>query len=282
MGYDKGLAERLRKAGLVVKETSGWQSRGNEYFYPKGAVTHHTAGPPPSAGRSTPSLSICIFGRSDLPGPLCNTYLGYDNVVYVVAAGRANHAGIPDGGSCRGMTGNTTAWGLEVEHPGTFPLAPERAEIAARIQAATIKGTTDESMVVYHKEWAPSRKPDLATAPSPSEHRARVAFYLKGGKSEGGEEVEVPAWFWDWSNWYLNTDRDPKKRPANAPDAIPKWAWDYQEEVQSIARNHGMTEGERDWISWLADGKKGERPPVPQTIPERWWPDNEYVVGASK
>jgi hypothetical protein len=40
-----------------------------------------------------------------------------------------------------------------------------------------------------------------------------------------------------------------------------------------------MTSGERDWIDWRAAGSPdGERPDVPQTIPERWWPDNEFVV----
>ena len=178
MPRDLGLAKRLRAAGLDVVEVPGWKTRGSDSFFPRGAVTHHTAGAPDRPGQKTPSLRICTFGRPDLSGPLCNTYLGYDRKVYVVAAGRANHAGIPDGGSIKGMTGNSTAWGLEIEHPGTFPLPDDMAEIAARIQAATVKGTTSADKVVYHKEWAPSRKIDLATAPSPVTHRKRVAFYL--------------------------------------------------------------------------------------------------------
>lgn len=97
-----------------------------------------------------------------------------------------------------------------------------------------------------------------------------------GGKEED-DDMAIPAWFWDWSAWYLNTSRDPAKRPKGTPDTIPQWAWDYNKEISAIANNHGMTEGERDWIDWLATGKKGPRPDVPSTIPEFWWKDNEYV-----
>jgi hypothetical protein len=279
MPRDKGLAQRLREAGLQVREIKDWKNRGSDYFHPKGAVTHHTAGAAKGAAGKTPSLGICIFGRRDLPGPLCNTYLGYDNVVYVVAAGRANHAGIPDGGNYKGMRGNSDAWGLEIEHPGTYPLESGRAEIAAKIQAATIRGTSGADMVVYHKEWAPSRKIDLATAPSPANHRERVAHYLKGG----GDEVSVPAWYWDWSRWYLNSSpREQKDKPKSAPDKIPDWAWDYNEEDKAIARGHGMTQGERDWIVWYLGGKEGKRPDVPEDVPDRWWDDLNFVEGQMK
>ena len=278
MSYDTGLADRLRKAGLQVKEIEGWKSRSNgtSHFNPVVFVRHHTAGPSKAnASSPTPSLNICVYGRSDLSGPLCNVYLGFDGVTYVVAAGPANHAGSPDGGSYKGASGNSTSWGLEIEHPGTSPLEPERHEISARIAAATIRGSVDETQVCDHKEWAPSRKIDLATEPSPAQFRERVRYYLANPE---GDDMDIPAWFWDWSAWYLNTTRDPTKRPKGTPDKIPQWAWDYNAEISAIANNHGMTEGERDWIDWLADGKKGPRPDVPSTIPEFWWKDNEYVA----
>lgn len=277
MSFDTGLADRLRSDGLEVKEIDGWRTRSNgtTTFTPVVFVRHHTAGPrEQDASTPVPSLNICVNGRPDLGGPLCNLYLGFDAVCYVVAAGPANHAGIPDGGSYRGATGNSTSWGLEIEHPGTTQLDEERHEISARIAAATIRGTVDASQVCDHREWAPSRKIDLATGPTAAQFRSRVAFYLKGGG-----DVSVPAWFWDWSDWYLNTSRDPAERPVGVPAKIPQWAWDYQDEIRLIALRHGMTEGERDWIDWLDAGKAGERPDVPATIPERWWVDNEYVAG---
>jgi hypothetical protein len=99
--------------------------------------------------------------------------------------------------------------------------------------------------------------------------------------ARGGEqEVEVgyPEWFWDWSNWYLTTNRDPAKRPAAAPDKIPEWAWDALEEIKKIGNRYGMTGGERDWIVWYNGGKKGDRPNVPTTIPDRWWPDQKFTT----
>lgn len=274
MPYDTGMADRLRKAGLGVKEVSGWKSKGNSSggnFHPKGFVVHHTAGAGPSAG-PTPSLNTVINGRPDLPGPLANLYMDYNGIVHVIAAGVANHAGTPDGGVCRGMHGNSDCWGIEIEHPGTTVLDVTRVELAAKATAAIIAGTCDETMVVYHKEWAPSRKIDLATGPSADTFRAKVKSYLSGS-----DEMGYPEWFWDWANWYLTTDRSPDARPDAAPDDIPQWAWDGIEDIDRISKRYGMTEGERDWITWYNGGKQGPRPNVPQTIPPRWWPDQTYV-----
>ena len=219
MAYDTGIADRLRAAGLTVKETSGWKSRGNSSggnWSPRGLVVHHTAGAGPSAGVA-PSLGTIINGRSDLPGPLANIYMDYAGVVYAIAAGAANHAGSPDGGSWHGLTGNSSAWGFEIEHPGTYPLEPERIELACRAVAAMIRGTCDETMVPYHKEWAPSRKIDLATTPPPATFRAKVAAYLKNPGSGGPDEMGYPPWLYPWASWYLTTERDPDNRPPAAP-----------------------------------------------------------------
>lgn len=186
MPFDTGLADRLRKAGLTVKETDGWKSRANSQgssFFPRGAVTHHTAGAPPSAGVA-PSLGVIINGRSDLAGPLANVYMDYDGVVYTIAAGGANHAG---SGGWRGLTGNSSVWGLEIEHPGTSKLDEKRYELAARVQAACITGTAEAKMVCQHFEWSTAGKIDVATQLNPDDFRSRVAFYLK----HPGEEDEM-------------------------------------------------------------------------------------------
>ena len=152
------------------------------------------------------------------------------------------------------------------------------AELAARIQAAVIKGTADEQMVVYHKEWAPSRKPDLATTPTPAQHRERVRFHLQGKPPPPDvEPAGYPAWFWSWCAWYGGSHRDPDERPAGAPAEIPGWAWEGFGEVDQVAELYGTTAGERNWIQWYLDGQQGERPTVPQTIPDRWWDDCRWV-----
>lgn len=104
----------LDAAGLKVAEVPGWQNRGRaEMGTPLGCMVHHTAGP--RAG-NMPSLRTLVDGRPDLPGPLCHLGLGRDGTWYVVAAGRANHAGA---GNWRGETqGNSHFIGIEAENTG--------------------------------------------------------------------------------------------------------------------------------------------------------------------
>lgn len=188
MPYDTGLATRLRKVpGLNVRECDGWKSRGNSSggnFYPEGMVIHHTAGADPSAGKA-PSLETIIHGRPDLNGPLANIYMDFEGTVYVVAAGCANHAG---DGNWKGMTGNSQAWGFEIEHPGTYPLPDDTAEIAAAATAAVIRGNNGAGMCPYHKEYCypPGRKIDLATSPTPAAFRDRITYYLNNPNAGPG------------------------------------------------------------------------------------------------
>jgi hypothetical protein len=101
---------------------------------------------------------------------------------------------------------------------------------------------------------------------------------LARARGEEAQEMGYPAWFWDWSSWYLTTDRDDEHRPEAAPDQIPEWAWDGLEEVQRVGVRYGMTDDERDWLDWYVAGKKGPRPDVPETIPDRWWDDERWLV----
>lgn len=176
MPYDTGIADRLRAAGVPVVEVDGWKSRGSSSFSPRGSVNHHTAG---GANGATPSLNTVIYGRSDLPGPLCNVLQSREpdgnDKAYVVAAGRANHAG---SGGWRGLSGNSTVYGLEIEHTGVAPLPMGRQQIAARIHAAMFGG--DPGMVCQHFEWT-SRKIDAAQGVDPNSFRQMVAEGGGGG-----------------------------------------------------------------------------------------------------
>jgi hypothetical protein len=177
VSYDQGIANRLRSAGVRVIECAGWQTHGSSSFGPGGSVNHHTAG---SANGATPSLNTCINGRSDLPGPLCNVMQSREpdgnDIAYVIAAGRANHAGE---GGWKGLSGNSSVYGLEIEHTGTSPLPQGRQQIAARIQAAMFTGSP--SMVCQHYEWAPSRKIDAAQGVDAAAFRNLVADAQQGG-----------------------------------------------------------------------------------------------------
>ena len=170
MPRDLGIADRLRALGVPTVECDGWQTRGSESFSPAGSVNHHTAGP---ASGSAPSLGTVINGRPDLAGPLANVLQSREpdgrDVAYVVAAGRANHAGE---GGWWGLSGNSSVYGLEIEHTGTEPLPAGRQEVAARIHAAMFGG--DPAMVCQHSEWT-TRKIDAATDVDPDRFRQLVA-----------------------------------------------------------------------------------------------------------
>jgi hypothetical protein len=182
---DTGIADRLRAKGLTVVEVDGWRERGHRVngtlasFDPHGSVDHHTAG-----GRTgdCPSLGICINGRSDLPGPLCNVLMGRSNTCYVVAAGRANHAG---SGGWRGLSGNSSVYGIERENCGSDiePWRPDQTDAAARAHAALIEGRAPADMVCEHKEWAPARKIDAHTVAG-STMRSLVSNYLGTNQGE--------------------------------------------------------------------------------------------------
>jgi N-acetylmuramoyl-L-alanine amidase len=108
------LPEILEDAGLKVAEQPGWRTRGRgDVGTISGVMCHHTAGPLTGV---MPSLGIVTNGRSDLPGPLAQLCLGRDGTFFVVAAGRANHAGA---GNWQGITtGNSSFIGIEAENTG--------------------------------------------------------------------------------------------------------------------------------------------------------------------
>jgi N-acetylmuramoyl-L-alanine amidase len=188
VGRDLEIANDLRAAGLRVVECDGWQDRGSSDFNPRGSVNHHTAG---SANGTCPSLNGVIHGHSgSASGPLANVLQSREpdgnDIFYVVAAGRANHAGE---GGWKGLSGNSSVYGLEIEHTGVDPLPEGRQKLAARFHAALARGLYSESMVCQHREWAPNRKIDAAEGVDPNRFRAWVAEYIKN--PVGGTESTV-------------------------------------------------------------------------------------------
>ena len=152
------LADKLRAYGLTVIEVPGWQDRGRPgLFDPAGVIVHHTAGP---KGKPAPSLNVCVEGRTGLPGPLCHVLLARNCTCYVIAAGRANHAGE---GRWAGITdGNRAFLGLEAENDGVGePWAPDMLDAFHRASAALLHGLDRlHGPLIAHREWAPTRKID--------------------------------------------------------------------------------------------------------------------------
>lgn len=249
MSYDLGLVDRLRAMGLRVVECDGWQSRGSSSFYPGGSVNHHTAGSPNGA---TPSLALCVNGRSDLPGPLCNVMQSREpgegnDIAYVIAAGRANHAGE---GGWNGLSGNSSVYGLEIEHTGVDPLPMHRQETAAAIHAAMFGG--DAGMLCQHREWT-SRKIDAAEDVDADHFRQLYAGYLAGGFRPGDDDMPLNDDDRRWLESLVAKYTDGLKPVILAGDGSPtNW-------YVSPAVTKSEVDG-NDAAQMVADGRA------------RWWP----------
>lgn len=119
------LAAALRRHGLTVVETPGWAGRGflgRDLLEVRGVLWHHTA---TNRGRfdgaDAPTLQMCIDGRPDVAGPLCNIVFGRNGTVYLVAAGLANHAGAGELPNIPRDLGNYYLIGIEMESSGVAP-----------------------------------------------------------------------------------------------------------------------------------------------------------------
>lgn len=152
------LSKALSDAGLRVAEMPGWQDRGvGDLRQPYGVLCHHTAGPRLGI---MPSLATLVEGRPGLHGPLAHLGLGRDGTYFVIAAGKAQHAGQ---GMWAGVTGNDHFIGIEAENSGrdddSWPEVQMRAYqhgVAAILKHLGL----DADRCAGHKEYAPGRKID--------------------------------------------------------------------------------------------------------------------------
>jgi N-acetyl-anhydromuramyl-L-alanine amidase AmpD len=196
------MPEVLLRAGLKVALVPGWEERGRRDVGPTlGVICHHTAG---RRTGNMPALNTLINGRSDLPGPLCQLGLGRDGTYYVVAAGRANHAGH---GSWNGHTnGNHHFIGIEAENTGRAddqPWPEVQLDAYRRGVAALLShvGLT-ASACCGHKEWAlpAGRKPDPSfdmarfrkDVDDILEHRAPVPTLIPAVEPAARPEASAP------------------------------------------------------------------------------------------
>lgn len=159
----ENLPQILRDAGLKVVELDGWKTRKRPgAFAPVGVLCHHTATGPSTSNASTNSL--LVRGRSDLPGPLCQIGLSRDGTVYLVARGRANHAGkARASGTVAAGDGNALYIGIEAFNDGRGERWPAAQYDAYVKLAATlcVKVTGNSAQTVRgHKESSVTGKID--------------------------------------------------------------------------------------------------------------------------
>jgi len=202
------IAAALRKYGLTVVETPGCRSRGyagQDMQRPRGQLWHHTAtNRARFASADAPTLDMCINGRPDLPGPLCNLVLGRNGTVYVVAAGVANHAGR---GSAPGIpkdAGNHYLIGIEAESSGIAPWD----WTADQLRVAPILGAAleleflawlpaEERLALGHLEYSSEGKIDPAGWPGGMDGlrasiNKKLAEPAGSGKTESAAVAAVP------------------------------------------------------------------------------------------
>jgi hypothetical protein len=173
------LPDVLLDAGLKVAPVPGWETRGRtDVGTPHGVLCHHTAGP---KSGNMPSLRILVDGRRTLPGPLSQLGLGRDGTYYVIAAGKANHAGI---GMWAGVTqGNRHFIGIEAENTGSpdDPWPAIQMDAYQRGVAAILEHLNlSEERCAGHKEYALPRGRKRDPSFDMSEFRGVVAKLLAG------------------------------------------------------------------------------------------------------
>lgn len=174
------LPEVLEGAGLKVARQKGWETRGRDAMGPiRGVICHYTA--TPDRTKVMPTLQLLIDGRSDLPGPLSQLGLGRDGTYFVIASGKANHAGR---GAWNGIeTGNSSFIGIEAENSGRrddpFPAVQLDAYHRGVAAILAFVGRTAASCC-GHGEWAlpAGRKTDPGL--DMTAFRQRVAAILGG------------------------------------------------------------------------------------------------------
>lgn len=189
------LADALRAEGLRVVEGTGWKTRGYDTLVSPlhGACFHHTASP--LSQTDAGALSVVTHGREGLPGPIANAMVGRNGTAYVVASGKANHAGY--GGPWRTVPkddGNRHLFALEVVNNGTIePWSETVLSSVDRVFAAVLKRIgKDATWCVGHKEWAPTRKIDPSL--SMDHYRARLKTYMESGGDDEMFEKFKAGW----------------------------------------------------------------------------------------
>lgn len=210
------LADVLRAAGLTVQETPGWQQRAADSGDPPepvGVLEHHTA-TEASYENPAPSLDLVVEGREDLAGPLCHGLIGFDGVVHLIAAGRANHAGrAKESGPVPAGDGNVLYVGFEWDYQGveqgpspeqySAALTATRAvlehlgappEAARGHKETSVTGKIDPGHVDlerFRAELADTRQEDAEMTPEQDAILRRIENELLGPR---GPEGQITGW----------------------------------------------------------------------------------------
>lgn len=162
------LADALSDAGLSVHEVPGWRSRAAAGpFAPAGVLIHHTG---TLATPESPAPSLAAMVGDDVPGspgPRCHVLVDRNGECWVVAAGRAHHAGVAHAsGPLPGGAADALYVGVQIEYAATSAQPTQHAtsvqKSVAVLVAARLVGALgrDHGHVRAHKETSTTGRTD--------------------------------------------------------------------------------------------------------------------------
>jgi hypothetical protein len=157
IGRIRAAVALAREHGVDVRYDPGWTGRGRPGFAPAGVVEHCTSDP---AVLTTDRMrQVLRDGHGKLSGnAICNAWVRRDDVIEILAAGLAWHAGP---GSWRGLSGNPRFWGVEYHRAQSQNLTPAMLDAGAIFTWALCESFDwPPAMVCDHREYAPGRKRD--------------------------------------------------------------------------------------------------------------------------
>jgi hypothetical protein len=253
------LVNALRAEGCRVVTVDQWRTHNRNHKGPwgpiHGVMVHHTV----SKGDQA-SVDLCYDGYEGLPGPLCQGVIGKDGTVYVISAGRANHAGggdpnvlaavkderynatppKPQVGNAAGIDGNRYFYGWECVNLGDgkdpWPAAQVEAIVRASAAVCRVYRWTEKS-VIGHKEWSrdksdPRGPGDVVDMPK---LRAKIAERLAHPASWSPTAPATPT-----TGTRMKPDRLLVRRPENLTllHGIPQTVY-WTQEFPDDANQHG-------------------------------------------
>lgn len=193
----------LRAGGVDFREVDGWVTRGyaqQDLQAVRAIMWHHTAtGRGSFVNSATPTLNMCINGRSDLPGPLCQLYMDRNGITWIIATGVANHAGEGVYDNIPVNLGNHYTIGIEVESSGVFPWDWTPAQLSAmpKLGAALERGylgylPESKRYQIGHKEYSSTGKIDPAGLPGDMDGLRNSINALLGSPAPSPKPAPAP------------------------------------------------------------------------------------------
>ena len=192
---------------------------------------------------------MCINGRSDLPGPLCQVLIGYDGTCHIVAAGRANHAGENGGsGPIPAGDGNAQLVGFEIDYNGTQAMSAAQNDAATRATAAcldqvqprhrTTPGCTPKPRVTG--KW------DCGGAAPATRSAHAVSDYLAGDDDMVSDDRRLADETWTAETVVVRTTRAARRSPCSGstrgcrpPTRTSRRSWRSSTSNEAVGPVHG-------------------------------------------